>query len=122
MRGRALTLAAVLTVLAPGSALAFSHGDVPNVSSDKRAHEPIKERVKEEEHEGGTYHRPKGAHPSWWDNGGHLHHDAAYTNHGTPPSSEPRSGSGRKAHVQQLSGGATVSDAPPTSRHHSKHP
>ena len=121
MRGRALTLAAVLAaVLAPGSALAFSHGDVPNVASDKRAHEPAKERVKEEEHEGGTYHRPKGARPSWWDNGGHLHHDAVYTNHGASPSGEAKSGSARKPHVQQLAGGATVSDVSGTSRNHSK--
>ena len=116
------TLAIVVALaLAPSSALAFSHGDVPNVASDKRAHEPPKERLHEAEHEGGTYHRPKGARASWWDNEGHEHHDAVYTSrsHGSGRDDSGRS-SRAGSHVQHLAGGATVSDAPARSRGRSK--
>ena len=111
-----LSLAALLAcALAPAPAVAFSHGDVPNVASDKRAHEPPEHRVKEAEHEGGVYHRPAGQKKSWWDNQGHVQHANVYTSH----SSAGRSGSSGPK-VQHLAGGATVSDAP--SKGHGRRP
>ncbi len=105
--------------LLPGGALAFQHGDVPNVSRDKRSHEKTTQRFKPEEHEGGMYHRTQDRKASWWNNGGHEDLRKAYVgHHGHEGASRAEGKGARRPKAQktiELAGGATVSDAPAAS-------
>jgi hypothetical protein len=107
----------------PRVALAFAHGDVPNVSSDKRGHEPPKEAAKAEDRQGGAYRPPPRPKASWWDNGGHEQQNDVYTRHSSPAGSganaKPRADSSK---VQHLEGGATVSDVATPVRRKSSRP
>ncbi len=111
-----------IALLGSSSARAFSYGDVPNVSTDKRAHEEIKEKAKPEEHEGGTYHPPPKPKTSWWDNGGHEQHSDVYTKHSHGADSGASSSHAGKAEggagkVEHLEGGATVTEVPVAKGH-----